>query len=85
MRGTLERGKGRLQVVTCGVGATLVHVGGVLTGGTEGAGQVNRRHGGIVAGIVHGVNRAGGKTGRFELVLLAHGGSLPFGLPRRRA
>ena len=82
---TLEGGEGRLQVVTCGVGATLVHVGGVLTCGTEGASQVDRRHGRIVAGIVHGVDGAGRETGRFELVLLAHGGSLPFGLPRRRA
>ena len=85
VRGTLKRGKGRLQVVTCGVGATLVHIGVVLAGGTEGARQVDRRHGRIVAGIVHGVDGAGRETGRFELVLLAHGGSLPFGLPRRRA
>ena len=84
VRGTLKRGKGRLQVVTCGVGATLVHIGGVLTGGTEGASQVDRRHGGIVAGIVHGVDGAGRETGRFELILLAHGGSPPFGLPRTR-
>ena len=84
VRGTFERGEGRLQVVTCGVGAALVHVGGVLTCGTEGASQVDRRHGRIVAGIVHGVDGAGRETGRFELVLLAHGGSLPFGLPRTR-
>ena len=81
---TLEGGEGRLQVIAGGVRATLVHVGGVLAGGTEGARQVDRRHGRIVAGIVHGVDGAGRETGRFELVLLAHGGSLPFGLPRTR-
>ena len=83
--GPLERGEGRLQVIAGGVCAALVHVGGVLTCGTEGASQVDRRHGRIVAGIVHGVDGAGRETGRFELVLLAHGGSLPFGLPRTRA
>ena len=82
--GPLERGEGRLQVIAGGVRAALVHVGGVLAGGTEGARQVDRRHGRIVAGIVHGVDGAGRETGRFELVLLAHGGSLPFGLPRTR-
>ena len=81
---TLEGGEGRLQVIAGGVRAALVHVGGVLTCGTEGARQVDRRHGRIVAGIVHGVDGAGRETGRFELVLLAHGGSPPFGLPRTR-
>ncbi|BAI65692.1 hypothetical protein RMDY18_18600 [Rothia mucilaginosa DY-18] len=33
---------------------------------------------------MHGVDGAGRETGRFELVLLAHGGSPPFGLPRTR-
>ena len=83
--GPLKRSEGRLQVIAGGVRAALVHVGGVLTCGTEGASQVDRRHGRIVAGIVHGVDGAGRETGRFELVLLAHGGSLPFGLPRTRA
>ena len=82
--GTLEGGEGRLQVIAGGVRAALVHVGSVLTGGTEGARQVDRRHGRIVAGIMHGVDGAGRETGRFELILLAHGGSPPFGLPRTR-
>ena len=80
----LEGGEGRLQVIAGGVRAALVHVGGILAGGTESARQVDRRHGRIVAGIVHGVDGAGRETGRFELILLAHGGSLSSGLPRTR-
>ena len=83
MLGPLKRGEGRLQVIAGGVRAALVHVGGVLAGGTEGASQVDRRHGRIVAGIVHGVDGAGREPGRFELVLLAHGGSLSSGYPER--
>ena len=84
MLGTLEGSEGRLQVIAGGVRAALIHVGGVLTCGTESARQVDRWYGRIVAGIVHGMDSAGREAGRFELILLAHGGSLSSGLPQTR-